>query len=427
MSINCRHKIAGEYNLQMQYLTNSQLKDQYGVSYDTVRKWIERASAGRLDLQLIQHSGKPFVANTAQNALIIEGLVVQGKKYKNSRAHRAVTPVPEFYDLYTRKQIFDIITNIDIHREIPRQYNYFDGGATFWDEYATRLQKEKNANILNRTIELVHSNLSNIDRLLEGYTRVNVVDIGPGNCLPIKELLAHLQKRGVLARYIAVDISDAMLDIAENHIKNWFNGTVNFERHIRDISYERFDDVLIEETLREDAATSVNLVLVFGGTLANLRAFDDALKVIYNSMGSKDILLYSKKLDSEVTRRTFDFNTGERFQSLPPQYKLIVDMLGIDESLYEVEQGYNIEEQARFLKIVPKIALTLTFKFAEGERHVELNKGEPILVWRAWHQTAPDIVNQFKRTNFELLQASTSQDRKYLFMASAINRTPRAV
>lgn len=405
----------------MQYFTNSQLKAQYAVSYDTVRNWIERAKTGKVELQLHQKGEKFFVANTAKNVATIRHMVEKGKKYRNLQAHKVITPTPEFYKLYSKKQIFDIIWNIEVHKEIPRQYSYFDGGAVEWDKYARRLWHEDTANSITSTIALLHSNIGNIDRLIEGATRVNVIDVGPGNCLPVKELLTHLlYERGVLNRYIAVDISEKMLQIAKKNIHSWFDGAVQFESHIRDISHERFDDILLEETLREDANTTVNLVLFLGGTLTNFRSPDDVLKVIHNSMQLGDILIYTKKLDTEDARQYFDFSTSNVQQSLPLQNKFTIDMLNIDESLYDVEQGYDPEERARYFKIKPKMALTLKFEFETGHRFIEIKNGESLLILRARHQNATDIIDQFDSNGLELLEASTTQDRDYMLLITAI-------
>lgn len=411
----------------MQYYKNSELAELCAVSKRTIGVWIKAAQEGKLPIQLHQVDGRYYIANTSKNLATLKQLTEKGKKYKNTRGQKTASPRPEFYQLYDRKQLFDIIQNLDIHREIPRQYNYFSGGATHWDSYASRLWDEETPNILNSTIELLHSNLGNIDRLIGDRRRVNIIDIGPGNCLPVKELLTHLvYETDVLARYIAIDISEEMLEIARRNIKQWFGDRVAFEGYVRDITYERFNDLVVEETLRDDANESMNLVLFLGGTPANFRSQDDAFKAVCNSMGRNDVLLYSKKLDSEQSRRFFDFNIGNTIQPLPPQYKFLVDLLGLDESLYEVETGFDENLRCRYLRLRLKVATSLVVTFPEGSRTIEFNKGEAILIWRAWHQTAREIIDQFERTGFALLQASTTEDREYLLVAAAVD-TPLAI
>lgn len=403
----------------MQYFKNSQLKKQYSISYTAINNWIRAAKAGKLDLQLYDEADKSFIIDTTKNRLVIEDLVARGKKFKNTRSLKIVSPKPDFYKLYSRKQIFDIITNIDIHREIPRQYNYFDKGAEYWDAYAERMATEESPNNLNSTVELLSLNLKNIERQIEGKRWVNVIDIGPGNGLPVKELLGHLLDRGVLARYIAIDISKKMLEIAERNIKTWFDGAVQFEGYVRDINFERFDDLLAEETIMHDAVSRANLVLLLGSTLANFRTPADALKVIYSSIGRNDLLLYSVKLDSEASRHFFDFNTPG-VNALPLNHRLIFDLLNIDDSFFWVETGYSEQTRERFIKARFKTAISIRFDFEHGERQIDLNKNDSILLWRAWHDNALSIIDQFTNVGFALLLASVARNREYMLLGSAI-------
>jgi uncharacterized SAM-dependent methyltransferase len=405
----------------MQYFKNVELTRLYPVSEAAVRKWIEGARNGKLELQLYEHSGKPHIANTAKNQRVIEELVARGKKYKNSRGHKVVTPKPEFYELYSQKQKLDIITNLEIHHELLQQYNYFNGGVEYWDQYAWRLWQEEGENTLSETIALLRSNFGNINELINGYQNVNVIDLGAGNCLPVKELLTHLlYDRAVLSRYIAIDISKEMLQIAEKNIQEWFDGRVNFEGYERDFSDERFDDLLVGETFGNTEKKTINLVLILGGTINNFRVPDEVLRVVHRSMGRNDILITSRKLDSNESRRYFDFNTGEQLPKVPDVVRTLINLLNIDDSLYEVEQEYNEAKKVRSISIRLKLDLTFKFKFDLGERSVELHKGDSILLWRAWHQSPVDVVKQFDRSGFALLQASATKERHFLLTASEI-------
>ncbi len=407
----------------MQYYRNSELAKIYSVSRRTVSTWVKSVHDGKLDIQLFEKNGKFFIANTVKNMTTIEQLVAHGKKYKNSRGQKNIKPLPEFYKTFSRKQVFDIINSIDVHREIPRQYNYVSKGAKDWDNYAYSLWQEKTPNTIIHAIELLRSDLDNIDRLLAGRKQVNIVDIGPGNCLPIKELMTHfIYETDVFARYIAIDVSEAMLKIANSNLKKWFGEQIKFEGHIRDITHDRFDDIVANHSLSENPDDTANLILFLGGTVSNFRSPDDALRTICNSMGRNDILICSNKLDSELSRRTFNFNRdSEEIQRLQPQYKFLVDLLNIDESLYEVKSGFEEVERYRFLRIKLKVAISLTFAFEEGKRKINIEKGEELLIWRAWHQTTFEFMVQFERTGFVLLQASTSQDRDYILTTTAVD------
>lgn len=405
----------------MKYFKNTELAKLYGVSEKSVRNWIQAALEGKIDLELYFKNERPYVANLTKNTSVIQNLVEKGKKYKNRRGFKVVSPSQKFYDTFSSKQIFDIISNLTIHRELPLKYSYVDGGADYWDQYVQRLSSEQSPNMYTSTVDLLDTNFDDLKRLLGTHKQINVVDLGPGNGLPVKQLLTHLKGLGRLKRYIAIDISKEMLEIAQRNIEEWFNNEVAFEGHIRDIGHERFDDLFAEDYAGNDADMPINLVLLLGGTLCNLRSPAQALQAISSSLGLQDIMVYSTKLDTPNSRRFFDFNiSSPENEELTPRHRLTLDMLNIDSSLYEVNQYFDKDRQARFIGIKLKVAVSIEFKLANGVRTVDLNKDDSILLWRYWHQNAIDIIGQFDQNDFDLQFATKSPDQEYLLLASRI-------
>jgi uncharacterized SAM-dependent methyltransferase len=400
----------------MQYFKHAELVKKYHVSLKTVHNWIDAAKQGKIVLELHSVKNRTYITNTSENILVLDQLSAKGKKYRNALHHKVAHPTPDFYMLYSRKQILDIISNLNIHREIPRQYNYFDQGAVNWEKHAEGMWNAKTANILKGTVDLLHANLTTIDTLIGGHSRVNVIDIGPGNAMPVRQLLEHLLETNVLHRYIAVDISEEMLRIAKRNIEEWFGDRVQFEGYVRDITYERFDDTLVDDMLDQNAEKTVNLVLLLGATPVNFQSPRDLIKVIYSSMGPDDLLIYS----SDVNRSYFDVNADAGARALSSKYSYIFDLLNIDESTYDVEMGFNTKKRVRYIRVRLKIGLTINFKFENGERNVKLDKGDTILLWRAWHQTAVEIITDFEETGFTLLQASLTKDRQFFLSISGV-------
>ncbi len=404
----------------MPYFKHAELANQYHVSLKTVHNWIDAAKQGKLELELHDRNSRTYVANTQGNTLVLKQLADQGKKYRNARFHKVIQPTPEFYDIYTRRQILDIITNLSAHGEIPSQYGYLKDGAAYWDNWVKRLAHEHGPNTLTGSIELIRANMSVIERLLESGKRVNVIDLGVGNAYPIRELLGRLLDLGILHRYIGVDISPSMLAIAERNIKDWFGGGVHFEGHVRDISYERFDDLLVDDMLDKEAEKTINLVLILGGTPVNHRSFANIFRVAYASIGSNDLLMYTTKPDTETSRRYFDFSPEGGAAKLPQGEQYILDLLNIDESLYDTEMGFDEDQRMRFIRVRLKTAITLTFDFGDTKRYVTLEKGNTILLLRMWHLTAREIISVQEQAGLTLLQSSLTKDRRYLLTISGV-------
>jgi uncharacterized SAM-dependent methyltransferase len=404
----------------VKYFKNTELAKLYNVSEKSVRNWIEAAQTGKLDLQLHEEKGKFFVANISKNTKLIEALVTKGKKYRNTRGHKTIKPTNEFYELYAPRQISDIITNIDIYREIPYQYNYFGTGAEHWDRYAQRLVSENIPSNLTSTIHLLEKNASYLDEVLQGYKRVNVIDVGVGNALPAIPLLTRLHKQGILGRYIAVDISQDMLDIAEKNVRAQFGDQIRFESHMLDMMYDRFDDLLTADSFGDEGPFTINLVLLFGGTIYNLREPGRALQTINDSMGVNDLLLSDEKLDSASSRRYFDFSSLSAGQANTFRGKAMLDQLNIHESFYTLEQFFDPTIMARQARIRLNVALSIEFEIEDKKRTLDLNKDETILLWRSWHQDVPQTLELFDNNNFDLLLATRSLNQEFLFTVSKI-------
>ncbi len=404
----------------MKYFKNTELAKLYHVSEKSVRNWIEATQLGKLDLQLYDQGGRPFVANTPQNLAIIERQVERGKKFKNTRGLKTISPSPKFYETYSPKQIFDIISNITIHSEIPLQYSYADGGATFWDSYATRLADEEVPNILTSTIDLLQANLDDIDRYIGDHKKINVIDLGPGNGLPVRDLLDHLLKQGRLQRYIAIDISKEIIQVTEQHIREWFGDAVAFEGYVRDFGTERFDDLFADDYANSDDEIPLNLVLLLSGTICNFRLPGQALQTINSSLGLNDLLIYTTKLDTPNSRRYFDLGIESRPRPQDFLFHILIDQLNLKESFYELDQIYDEQKRTRAINMRPTVDLEIQFELSKGTRIVQLRKNEPILLWRYWHFDTLDVVNQFDDNGFTLMQAVKSRDHEYLLMVSKI-------
>ncbi|HEX7963516.1 MAG TPA: L-histidine N(alpha)-methyltransferase [Candidatus Saccharimonadales bacterium] len=404
----------------MKYFKNTELAKLYNVSEKSVRNWIEATRQGKLSLELHLENGKLYIANTSKNTPILEHLVSKGKKYRNSRGFKVVTPVEEFYKIYDKKQVLDILSNLTIHKEIPLQYGYLNGGAESWDHYAKRLAQEQTPNILTRTTSLLKLNASYIDLLVGNNRRVNIVDLGPGNGLPARPIIERLHEQGRLNRYIALDISQDMLDILEKNIKTWFSGEVAYEGYVRNFNEERFNDLITESYLGDDEETPVNLVFLFGGTLSNFRQPDHVLQVINSSMGPGDIFFYSGYMDTPYTRRYFDLSGTSHDQEDVQQSGLIPSLLRLDESLCDFEQLFDREKRCRFKIMKPKVDLEIHFTIENKDLGVELNKEEPILLWRHRHYDYVDIVSLLDKNDFNVLQATKSEDENFVLLMSKI-------
>jgi SAM-dependent methyltransferase len=407
----------------MKYFKNTELAKLYNVSEKSVRNWIQSAQEGKLGLELHNTGGRFYVANTSQNTFAIEQLVKKGKKYRNSRGTKRIKPDPGFYQKYSLEEIHDIISNIDIRHEVPHKYSYYGEGAKEWDEYTNKMAKQPYPNLLTSTVDLLRLSHEYIEELIHDYTKVNVIDLGVGNGYPAKDFVKWLLDKEQLGRYIALDASPDMVSIAENNFHEWFGDQVKFERRIVDISYDKFDDLSSADKFALNDESTLNIVLYLGGTIVNLRDPALSLRMISNSLSKDDLLIMSRKLDTPQARRFFDFGAESNGGKLIAQDKVILDLLGINESYYEVEQFYSLELNQRIIQVRLRVDLIIDFELDGKRRSVEINKEEAILIWRAHHQALLDIVNQFDENGLDIVQCIKTKDQQYAQVMAKIKQS----
>jgi uncharacterized SAM-dependent methyltransferase len=409
----------------MTYFKNVELANRYSVSESTVRNWVKMTNEGKLELTLVHHEGHSYVAKSTSNIPIIKRLVGENRKYRNTRSTKTITPRPEFYKIFTETQIYDIIRSLELHHEIPRQYNYFSKGADMWDEYTQQLLKQSQPNLLTGTIKILGENQEYLDRRLAKYRHVNVVDIGVGNVLPAKGLLTHLHRQGTLIGYNAVDVSPRMLEIAERNIKEWFGDKIPFTGYQRDIQFERFAEIVANSYLRGKTEDSINLFLLLGATPCNFKEPDDAFRVIRESMNPNDLILYTDKLEKRDMKPewfNFDYEAEQKELVLTPRHRLVFELLNIHDSFYDVEVSLDQKEQYRYVRARLKVALSLKLSHNGIGRLLEFEKGDTIQLWRSWQVTAKDIVDQFDRTGFYVLHSSQTEDHEYILTIADVKR-----
>jgi len=407
------------------YFKNTELAKRYNISEATVRNWIKYSREGRVLLELVKQKDRWYVANNISNIPIIEELIRQNRKYRNSFSLRTIHPSPRFFEVFNEDQIYDIVRSLELHHEIPHKYSYFGEGARLWDRYIKQLFIAGTSSVLTGTIELLSDNYSHIERHLAGFDKVNVIDIGVGNAIPVKDLLARLIRQDKLNRYVALDFSRDVLNIAKQNLQEEFGGGFRFEGYTLDIVHERFPKVSIEDYFRSEGKI-INLVLFLGGTCTNLRAPSDAFRSISESLNAGDLFIYTGKLASksalpEWFEHEFKRNNLEK-PEIADQERVVFDLLGIQESFYDIEVGFDESLGLRYARTKLKVAIKIEFALKQGRRTLVFEKGDSILLWRAWRTTPDDLTGMLRKGGFYLLHSSQTQDHNYILTIAEVQK-----
>ncbi|MFW5720650.1 MAG: hypothetical protein ACOCXT_06520 [Candidatus Dojkabacteria bacterium] len=407
----------------MRYLTNHEVAEMYKVSERTVGNWIDYAIEEKVDLQLVHEDQREYILNTNHNHIILTDLSYKSRKYKSKKLKKTIKPKDEFYKIFNEDQIIELINSIESYREIPHKFTYFDEGAKYWDRYVNKLAKESNPNALNNNILLLEKNFEYLLSLIQDYKKVNVVDLGSGNGLPVKSFIQKLINLKLLNKYIIVDYSKDMAKIAVDNMRKWFGDDISIEEEYLDLIYSTFQKTLFVNSNQKDGEeVYANIVILFGDTPANQRLINLPFVMLNNSMNAtSDILLYSEKLDTKRSRMYFDFASSEtNYCNLDEQERIILDLLNISEDIYEVEAYYDEKEHSRFTKISLKFDINIKFELHNFTKTIILLKGDKIITWRGKHQNYTEVMNMMDSTGFNVLHTSRSLDQEQLLVISKV-------
>jgi len=344
-----------------------------------------------------------------------------------------VRPRREFYEIFSREQIIDIVRSIDIYKDVPIEYSYFNEGAHIWDAYAKRLYGEGTPNSINTSEELIQKNIGYIMSILHDKAAVDVIDITVGNLLPAKWLVSCLYNSGKLGNYTALDKSPDILKIAESNMEAWFGDNINFQGEIFDVNRDRFSHLSMKKWAKDNSLP--NLVLYLGATSQNFRDMKDSFQNINESMGPDDILIHTLKLDSATSRTYFDFDPepqGKIFSSsvLAPRHRYVLDLMdlaslgliNIPESLYEVEREFDPNLGQRTIRVRFLQDITIQFEIDHTQYPVAIKQGESLMLLRVWHQSYQDVLRLLDETGFKTMHFSHTENREYLLTISRVKR-----
>ncbi|MEM1312193.1 MAG: class I SAM-dependent methyltransferase, partial [Patescibacteria group bacterium] len=229
------------------YSTNAEIAREFKVSKTTVTRWLESAIDGKNNLQINQSDKKVQVYKNEHNFAELLKLKEEGVKYKTSTSYKEVSPKKEFYEIFNYKEQVELVNLLSTKKVIPLKYSYFGEGADMWNQSYENSLNQSTYPVVKNTEELLAISYSTILKKISKFKSINIVDVGPGNGFPLKTLITRLLIDGVtIKNYVAVDISNRMLDIVEKNVRSWFDKKIDFRRYKKDIEHDTLFDLLFE-------------------------------------------------------------------------------------------------------------------------------------------------------------------------------------
>jgi hypothetical protein len=377
----------------MSYLKNREISIKYNISYPTVIKWIEDSENKKNNIQVSTFNKKLKVIDNLHNHAELSRLSNESKKFRSSISLKKVEVTQKFYDLFSPEQIIDIFNDLDSKKEIKIKYSYKDGGANLWDEYYWGgVSPLKTANH-----QLIKNSFEDILYFVSKSKKINIIDIGPGNGHPVKELMESLGEIKLLNRYIPIDISKEILDITKRNVREWF-ASVSIKDYEADIEISRFSRIFLENSSISNSVS--NLILHIGNTMSN---HDDRIQVLKNlrsGMIKDDLIIISFTLDTLENKSSLNYvkNAEADLQDTWP-----LGELGIDLDKCELKVFFNEKIGAKVKTITLDKDYVIQCKLFGEFREIELSSGQELVIWKHYLISEEKFMEEIKESDLKLL------------------------
>lgn len=303
--------------------------------------------------------------------------------------------------LLTKRQESELITSIKGRGEIPLKFQYLGEGAHNWDKIA-QLRSKKDRGIQNMESDLLKKRVSNFLDTFQNIRKLNVIDLGCGNGCPVFPILEWLNKRKIPYRYVPVDISKEMLELAIRNVRSKYK--VECKPVQLDFELGHFSDMIYG--LKEDGSS--NLMLFLGSTLGNHSDRHRVLTNFRDSMTSEDFLL----IGVEVTNIF-------KIHKILPQYKgklhenflyFIPEKIGIKRTQTKFDVSWNEAKQQVELRIILEEDQIIKI----GKEKFTLEKNEQVLLARSVKFNEWSFTKLLSEVGFRTELLTTTPDRGYI-------------
>ncbi|MBP0017580.1 MAG: L-histidine N(alpha)-methyltransferase [Cyanobacteria bacterium SBLK] len=311
---------------------------------------------------------------------------------------------PEFYTVFSPEKIAEIVNYLDTEKEIPFKFCYQGNMVKEWEDFNEAQEKARlsSAKTDDKFLKNICIHLFQAETPCD---RWNIIDIGAGNPGLVKKLVGTFLDSNILNSYIALDISQGILDMSRTQLTEWFP-QLNWQGYLWDFERKTIPESVAERRSDRPSEKIENLYLYIGGTFCNVKDRLGVLKNIGARMLPSEWLCISFGVDYIGSKnKEFDFKT--HISSAACRY--IIKLLGIDPKDVEI-LGYFDEEWGGYKTgIVFNEDYEFKFNLQEGEKIVYLNRGDRVTVYRFFSYaiesdtSCPAIFEDFRKAGLEII------------------------
>ena len=333
---------------------------------------------------------------------------------------RTAKPSSEFYSSFSEEEVLGIIHALEFRREIPLKYSYKGRGAKIWDNFYLKYIIPRWYRTSNVEIDLLRENFECINNHLQSCEKFDLVDVGAGNSYPVKAFIYRLNKLGRINKYIALDISEELLDLSKRNFKKWFpliefiSSTIDIEENscLPKISSKKPTNLEPDNTAK--------IILHLGVTIGNHQNRDRVLKNFRDSMGKNDLLVFTNEIGSNST---WDGKVRGGCKYHAEQiYAWIKNKIGIRAEDCELVRKYDLETDSLVANIKFRHNYTINFSHMGVDKTIEISEGEEITIWRHHKYELPELLQEIEHAGLKLVHYSTNKYLSHVMVICEVAR-----
>ena len=301
----------------------------------------------------------------------------------------------------TDRQQYELLAAISARGEIPVKFVYLGEGAQLWD--AIYNDTDHGGGITNSEAELMKSHLGSFRQVFQDAGGLNLIDLGCGNGLPAIEIIKSLQEANLQVNYVAVDLSQEMLNLATTNIKNALP-ELNIIQLQMDFESESLASKLLEIKQRTKLPS---LLINLGNTLGNYVNVNSVLTNFLQSMTTDDYLIIGNGLVN-------DQNPQKILSSYTDIVKQAVLTLPKQLGIFTDEDDYLVLWNVSNHRVEGRIKLNSEKEVTIAEQNIKLEVGDEILVMQSRKYTESTLTKLLSGVGFRTELLTTNHNRSYV-------------
>ncbi|HYW22349.1 MAG TPA: L-histidine N(alpha)-methyltransferase [Nodularia sp. (in: cyanobacteria)] len=326
---------------------------------------------------------------------------------------RVVEPSSEFYSIFSKQEVLELIQALERRREIPLKFSYKGRGAKIWNDFYEKYVVPKWYEKSNVEVELLKQNFEYINGSYQNCSTINIVDVGAGNSYPVKKLVSQLDKLGRINKYIALDISSELLVLSKANFTKWFP-LIGFESHTVDIESSPIPANILQTSTSSQINDIANVFLHLGVTIGN---HQDRVKVFQNfrnSMNANDLLVFTNETGSH-SQWDGKVRGGCKYH-VEGLYTWITNKMGISSEDCELVRKYDVKTDSITANI--KFLQNYTFSFSQWgiDEKLQISKDEEITIWKHHKYELPELTQELEKAGLKIVHSSCDKYQSHIMV-----------